>query len=179
MIVCVLILVLAACAARAPNESRPREDLVRVGGHDGRSVVVPLIHDDFVTGGIVEAPPETLWPLLPVVYQELGLPVPATDRSTWTVAVQNHTVTRRLGSARLSTLLECGSGLTGAHADTHRIRLSVRTWLEPVAEGSAVRSRVEAQASSLEGLANSFHCSSRGEIEMRIAVALQAHVSTR
>lgn len=181
IIACVVLVMLTACAASAPNEGRMREDVVRVGGHDGRSTVIPLIHDDFVTGGIVEASPEALWPLLPVVYEELGLPSPAADRSTWTVAVQNHALTRRLGNDRMSTLIECGSGLTGAHADTHRIRLSVRTWLEPAPGGTGVRTRVEALASSLEGLANTFHCSSRGELEMRIAVALQAHVeeSTR
>lgn len=177
VIACAMLVVLTACAASAPNEGRPREEVVRVGGHDGRSTVVPLIHDDFVTGGIVEAPREELWPLLPAVYEELGLPAPVADRSTWTVAVQNHALTRRLGSERLSTLIECGSGLTGAHADTHRIRLSVRTWLEPAPGGTGVRTRVEALASSLEGLANTFHCSSRGELEMQIAVALQARAT--
>lgn len=174
IVACIVVAAgLTACAARSPNEGRPREDVVRVSAHDGRSVVVPLIHEDFVTGGVVKAPREQLWPLLPLVYEELGLPAPARDQSIWTVAVQNHTLTRRLGSERLSELINCGSGLTGANADTHRIRLSVRTWLEPAAEGTEVRTRVEAHASSVEGLANSFHCSSRGELEMRIAAALQ------
>ena len=132
---CTLALTLTACAASSPNEGRSREDLVRVGSQDGRTIMLPIQHDDFTGGGVVEAPRETVWPLVPVVYEELGLPAPAADKSIWTVAVQNHTTSRRVGHARMSELIDCGMGLTGAHADSHRIRLSVRTWLETVATG--------------------------------------------
>jgi hypothetical protein len=171
----IILLALAGCASTGPNEGRPREDLVTVGSQDGRTLMLPLKRDDYVAGGTIDAPRETLWPLLPLVYEELGLPAPGADRSIWTVAVQNHTAMRRIGGERISTLLDCGRDLTGAHADTHRIRLSVRTWLEPAAEGTSVNTRVEASASSTEGRAGSFSCNSRGELEFRIANALMAH----
>lgn len=174
---CTLALSLTACAASSPNEGRSREDLVRVGSQDGRTIMLPIQHDDFTGGGVVEAPRETLWPLLPVVYEELGLPGPAADKSIWTVAVQNHMTSRRVGDARMSELIDCGMGLTGAHADSHRIRLSVRTWLETVATGTKVITRVESHASSVDGTARSFACSSRGELEARIANALRRHTT--
>ncbi|HSK18156.1 MAG TPA: hypothetical protein VK912_03395 [Longimicrobiales bacterium] len=174
---CTLVLTLVACGASSPNEGRSREDLVRVGSQDGRTIMLPIQHDDFTGGGIVEAPRETLWRLLPVVYEELGLPAPAADPSIWTVAVQNHTTSRRIGDTRMSEMIDCGMGLTGPHADSHRIRMSVRTWLEPAATGTKVITRVESNASSTEGTAGSFVCSSRGQLEARIANALRRHTT--
>ena len=176
LVVCILALAHAACAS-SPNAGRSREDIVSVASHDGRTIIVPIQHDDYTGGGTVDAPRETLWPLLPVVYEELGLPAPAADRSIWTVAVQNHMISRRLGDVRMSELIDCGRGLTGAHADSYRIRLSVRTWLEAVGTGTKVVTRVEPTATSVEGRAGSFACSSRGELEVRIANALRRHTN--
>lgn len=176
LITCILVLPLVACAS-SPNDGRSREDLVTVGSQDGRTIILPIQHDDFVGGGVVEAPREAVWSVLPIVYEELGLPVPAADRSIWTVAVQNHTTSRRIGSARMSELIDCGMEVTGAQADSHRIRLSVRTWLEPAAEGTKVVTRVQANASAVDGRAGSFACSSRGELETRIANALRRHTN--
>jgi xanthine dehydrogenase molybdopterin-binding subunit B len=101
------------------------------------------------------------------------LPAPVMDESIWTVEVRNHTATRRIGDIRMSQILDCGSDMTGQLADTHRIRLSVRTWLEPAGgENTEVRTRVDALASSMERSAT-FSCSSRGELEARIAQALE------
>jgi hypothetical protein len=174
---CTLGLTLAGCAASSPNEGRSREDLVTVGSQDGRTIMLPIQHDDFVGGGIIDAPRDAVWPLLPIVYEELGLPAPAADRSTWTVAVQNHTTSRRVGRARMSELIDCGMEATGAQADSHRIRLSVRTWLESAPDGTKVVTRVESVATPVDGRAGSFACSSRGELEARIANALRRHTN--
>ena len=85
------------------------------------------------------------------------------------------TVARRVEEhcARMSSLLECGRGMTGAYADTHRIRLTVRTWLEAAGSSTDVKTRVVAEASSVEGTAGTIACSSRGQLEARIAAALR------
>src|SRR5690606_32833443 len=124
---------------------------------------------DYTPGTTIDVPRETLWAILPGVYQEIGLPAPAADRSIWTVAVQNHLAMRRVGRERMSTFIDCGSGITGAFADTHRIRLSIRTWLEPDGTGTRVTSRLNATATSTEGRAGTIACESRGVLEARIA----------
>ncbi|MBR9989006.1 MAG: hypothetical protein KFH98_04575, partial [Gemmatimonadetes bacterium] len=131
-----------------------------------------------VEGGVVPAPRQEVWSRLPAVYGELGLPEPAVDHSVWTVAVQNHTIMRRVGSESMSGLIDCGRSMTGPNADSHRIRLSVRTWLEPSADGTEVRTRVEAVATPVDGRAGSFTCSSRGRLEMLIAQALSRGPAT-
>lgn len=167
----------AGCAAAGPNEGRVREDVVRVGTEDGRTLVMPIVHDDFVEGGVVMAQREDVWSILPLVFEDVDLPPPAVDEGTWTMAVQNHTIMRRLGDSPLSNLLECGRDMSGYHADTHRIRLSVRTWLRPAAQGTEVRTRVEARAASVEGRAGTIQCTSKGVLEARIANAAQARIS--
>jgi hypothetical protein len=167
----------AACTATAPNEGTIRQDVVRVGMDDGRTMVLPLVHDDFVEGGVVTALREDVWSILPLVFEEVGLPPPAVDEFTWTMAVQNHTIMRRLGDTQLSKLIECGRDMSGDHADSHRIRLSVRTWLQPAAQGTEVRTRVEARATSVEGRAGTIQCTSKGVLELRMANAAQARLS--
>jgi hypothetical protein len=133
--------------------------------------------EDYVPSTTLEVPRETVWELLPGVYEEIGLPVPGVDRSTWTVGVIDHRTSRRIGSMRMSTLISCGSDLTGQNADTHRIRMTVRTWLEETDGGTNARTRVEATASSTEGRASVVPCTSTGELENRIAVTLGVHLA--
>jgi hypothetical protein len=132
---------------------------------------------DYVPSKVLDAPRETVWGLLPAAYIDAGLPEPVADQSTWTVAVVDHRVARRIGDMRMSTLISCGSDLTGQHADTHRIRLSVRTWLEQSDGGTEARTRLEATASSTEGRAGVVACTSTGELENRIAVMLGVHLA--
>jgi hypothetical protein len=55
--------------------------------------------------------------------------------------------------------------------------MTVRTWLEAEGEGTIARTRVEATASSTEGRASVVSCTSRGELENRIAVTLGVHLA--
>lgn len=173
----ICLLPLTASCASSPNEDTAREDLIMVGSEDGRTITLPVRTETVAQRTTIDAPRDDIWALLPAVYEEVGLPAPAADRSTWTVAVQNHSIMRRVGSERMSRLIDCGRNMDGDNADTHRIRLSVRTWLEPGTNGTGVNSRVEATAQSVEGRAGSMTCTSRGELELLIANALNARLS--
>lgn len=172
----IALLSLAGCATAAePNDRNVTPERVTVG-RDGYQVAdVTITRDDFVPDTRLPISRAALWAALPAVYDELGLPAPSVDESTWTVLVHEHAVMRTLGSQRMSSLLECGRGMTGAYADTHRIRLTVRTWLEAAGGSTDVRTRVVADASSVEGTAGRIACSSRGQLEAGIAAALQKH----
>lgn len=170
----------ASCAANPDetNERGPDRELVTVGSQDGRTLVLSLTREDYVTSATLPVPRDRVWQMLPAAYAAVGLPAPAADRSIWTVAVQNHTAMRDIGGVRMSHLLECGMGLTGQYADNHRINISVRTWIQSAEDATAVRTRVEATASSVQGRAGSFPCSSSGELEKLIAQALLGATGT-
>ena len=173
-----ILLSLAACATSGPGARQESDERIIVSGDATGTVAdVRITREDYVPSAVLDAPRERVWELLPAVYEELGLPGPGADRSTWTVAVVDHRTSRRIGSMRMSTLISCGSDLTGQNADTHRIRMTVRTWLEAAGEGTIARTRVEATASSTEGRASLITCTSTGELENRIANTLGVHLA--
>lgn len=173
----VVLLAFTACASAAPNEeAADRERVVVSSGTGAQMMDVTIQRDDNMQSMVVDASRAAVWRVLPAVYEAVGLPEPAGDESIWTVAVQNHTAMRRLGGVGMSRIVECGRGMTGEHADTHRIRLSVRTWLTPVGESTRVSTRVEAVAASVEGRGGTLSCSSRGDLERRILTELRSRV---
>ena len=175
---CLILVSVTACATSGPGARQESDERVIVSGDATGTVAdVRITREDYVPSAVLDAPRAKVWELLPAVYQELGLPEPGADRSTWTVAVVDHRTSRRIGNMRMSTLISCGSDLTGQNADTHRIRMTVRTWLEAEGEGTIARTRVEATASSTEGRASVISCTSRGELENRIAVTLGVHLA--
>lgn len=171
----IVLLALAACASTGPNEEGPDRERVTVSSGLGDQMMdVTLQRDDGTQTLIIDAPRDVVWRALPAVYQEVGLPEPAADQSIWTVAVQNHQAMRRIGRVGMSRILECGRGMTGENADTHRIRLSVRTWLTQVGESTRVSTRVDGVATSVEGRGGSITCSSRGALEESIMDELRS-----
>lgn len=173
----IALVALAACATANPNERPATEERVVLSGSEGNVLDMTIQRDNYVQGVVVEAPLNAVWPLLPGIYADLGLPVPATDPSIWTVAVQNHVAMRQIGDQRMSRLIDCGNDITGALADKNRIRLSLRTWLEPAESGTRVRTRLDATATSVEGRAGTTTCVSRGELENRILQSVRARVA--
>ncbi|HEX2167328.1 MAG TPA: hypothetical protein VHG09_08885 [Longimicrobiales bacterium] len=168
---------LTACATADPNAIGATEERVTMSDGGAQVLDVNISRGDPAQATQLNASREAIWLLLPEVYEEVGLPEPAMDQSTWTVAVQDHVAMRRIGSERMSQLLECGRDMTGAHADTHRIRLNVRTWLTGNAPATEVHTRVEATATSVEGRAGTITCTTRGVLEQRIAEALRTRLA--
>src|SRR5690606_13766211 len=125
----VTIVTLSACATSNPNEAGTTTERVSMSEGGAQVFDVDISRDDAAQTTRFDASPDAIWRMLPEVYAELGLPTPAVDASTKTVAVQEHAVMRRIGDERMSRLLDCGRDMAGDHADTHRIRLDVRTWV--------------------------------------------------
>jgi hypothetical protein len=171
------LLAITGCASAAPNDRNVTPERIIVDGDAYQVADVTITRDDYVPDTLLPVSRDALWAVLPAVYEEVGLPAPMADDRTWTVLVQNHGAMRNLGGKRMSTMLECGRGMTGAYADTHRIRLTVRTWLEAAGSSTDVKTRVVAEASSVEGTAGRIPCTSRGQLEARIADALKKATS--
>jgi uncharacterized lipoprotein len=84
----VVLLLLAACATAGRDEERPNRERVSVSSGMGDLMDVTIQRDGGVHAMIVEASRDAVWRALPAVYQEVGLPAPAADNASWTVAVQ-------------------------------------------------------------------------------------------
>jgi hypothetical protein len=168
---------LAGCAtAETSPLARPTPDTqtVTVQGEEG-SFEATLRRDDFVSRADLPAGRAAAWQHLQEVWAEIGLPEPLADRRSYTLVIANQLIQRRLGRTPLSAYLDCGSSMTGAHADTHRIRLTVQSMLERIDESATrLHTRVDATAQSTGGAsAPVMQCSSRGSLEGLIARTLR------
>ena len=170
-----LLTLMTACAGQTADPAgAPRETSVIVTTDDGSaSYEVRLTREDYVARTDLDVPVERVFAALSEAYQRVGLPSPELDPAVYLATVDGYRVTRRLGDVPLSRYLECGSGMTGAYADTHRVRLFVSTALEPVGTGKTiVRTRVEATAAPTAGGGGTRTCSSMGALELEIAELL-------
>lgn len=175
-VLCALVLAVAGCSAHgSPDDRAANPQRVIVTSGEGSTLAdLELSKDDFLSTSVIPVSRSTAWSQLASVYEQLGLPAPAVDQRSWTMAVQGHTVRRRLGDERLSRYVGCGSDMTGQIADSHRVHLNVQTWLEENgAHRTTVRTRVDATASSIESRAGTISCTTVGELETRIATALR------
>lgn len=165
------VLATAACAPAAdpgPRTSPPERVVI---ASDAGSGIIIQRHQHLGMHTFPVAA-EQLWNKLPDAYAELGLPVPELDPTNRIVAVQNHTVMRRLKTSPLSVYIDCGSDLTGQLADKNRVRMTVKTWLEPEsATSTVVRTQLDASATSSER-SGWFECTTTGALEERIAHAI-------
>jgi hypothetical protein len=166
----------AACATSGPNELGSTTERVSVSEGGAQVMEVSISRDDPALTRHFDASPEAIWRLLPAVYADVGLPAPALDEESLTVAVQDHVMMRRIGDERMSRLIDCGRDMSGDHADSHRIRLNVRTWVTGAAPATDVHTRVEATATSVEGRPGSITCTTRGRLEQNIAEALRTRL---
>jgi hypothetical protein len=170
------LLFVTACASRQGTVVLPdqTQETVTVTTSAGASSDVRITREDFTSRTEIDAPRHAVWTALPAVFQEIGLPKPDVDAARYIAAV-DHVASRTLAGMPMSKHLSCGAGISGAHADTRRIRLTVRTAVISVSEQkTAVQIRVDATATSTDGAsAAPIRCTSRGALEALIATKLR------
>lgn len=167
-----LMLVLPGCAsaggAGAPRVESTGTSTV-VGDQSGRGQVNIAV-DKVAIGGALPFTLEAAWKALPAAYKALGMDIEQSDEKTYTVANSRISARGTLGEARLSTYLRCGDGIAGPFADTHRIRLRIRTQLNRVgADSTMVHSVVAATATPVQAASSgATECTSTGALEQAI-----------
>src|SRR6059036_2233976 len=120
-----LLMLLAGCGAATSSLPTQRPVIADAGPEYRRAVD---------TLGQAEAVPGTLdqvWQALPAVYQELGLRANEVDPAGRRVGMRGQRLMRDAGRTRLSVYLDCGNGLTGAHADEYRVTLTAISTVVP------------------------------------------------
>lgn len=161
----------SATSTRSPlSDAGDIDRTVSVQTDDWRADVM-VRRSDGVAVTAVPVSRADLWQHLKQAWLDIGLPAASIDDANYRLTLSDHTVRRRLGDTPLASYLSCGTGMTGEHANTHRIHLTVRSILEPVGPDSTeLHTRVDATASPTAGNTTAIlECSSRGRLETRLS----------
>ncbi len=165
--VVLVALVVNACASAGPAPRAPQ----RVTTVSHRGLLVEVFNEPGVGARFVAAPPDSIWQVLPGVYDRLEIPVAEANRATWQLGSSGYRA-RRIEGDRLSQHLYCGtSGVTATpNADRYDVTLTVQTQLTvPDSGGTLVVTTVDGSATPRGVSGNRLYCSSKGTLEMRVA----------
>lgn len=122
-------------------------------------------------------PLERVWRVLPSVFDSLGIPLTDLDPAQHSLGNSGMKVHKQLGKTSLVKFLDCGSGQGFPSAETYDIQMSVRTHVEPSADGGAsVSTLVEAAGRPMAFAGEYVRCSTKGELESRIVDGVKAQL---
>jgi len=139
-----------------------------------RGYEVEVYHQPVVDARPVAAPLERVWTVLGSVYVGLGIQLSVSDRKRFELGNAGFRA-RRIDGKRLSTYLNCGSGVTGEHADDYDVTLKVITRLVPYGNSSTVvATLVDASAKARDVSSVPLPCGSLGILETRILEQIRA-----
>ncbi|NLG63074.1 MAG: hypothetical protein GX539_12605 [Candidatus Cloacimonetes bacterium] len=170
----VAAMMLAGCAGgQSGTMATPRTETVAVSREGARAADILVTSEAYQKAFDVPGEREVVFSRLPEAFEAVGLPAPMLDRNTWTAAVRDYTVQRRMNGERLSRLFECGSGPTGRYADTRRIEMDVTVRLQPADTGTRVSTDILAYSYDPTGRTENTDCTSLGVLERMIADALR------
>jgi hypothetical protein len=163
----VLSLGTEACASANRPSDVGTPSMVSYSGAGGRSTAT-LTAEAGVGETTFQQSPAAVWAVLPAVFSQLGIEATVNDPAGGQMGNPGYEP-RRIENRRLSSFLDCGSGLTGDYADTYRVRLMIRVELISSAiETTVVRTTVDAYAQDRNTSGNAIHCRSRGSLERRV-----------
>ncbi|MGQ0649744.1 MAG: hypothetical protein ACT4P7_19500 [Gemmatimonadaceae bacterium] len=122
----------------------------------------------------VDAPPSKVFRAATLVFRNLKIPVDVSDSTAGFLGAAKLTRTRNLAGSALSRYLECGSGMTGPRADSHRVMMPLLVFIDPAPnERSRMRIAMVASAQDNSGTSNSpVQCGSTGALEGQLRKAI-------
>ncbi len=128
---------------------------------------------------VVPASREITYKAANAVLTELKIPVTTQDPAFRVLGSGSARMLRKLGRERLSAYLNCGSGMSGAHADGWRVTMAVFIWVEAVSPTeSRIRVGMLAGAQDVEGVSKDpVACGSTGVFETQLAEMIQKRVA--
>lgn len=129
-----------------------------------------------------EAPPAVVWPLLAEAVKSVD-PELATSGGVaagWLGTVYL-VANRRLGDQPISRWLECGTGMTGRHADTHRISLAFAVFVDALPDQrTRLGWALVASATERGGQNNNpLSCETTGALELEIRKRLDNRLALK
>jgi hypothetical protein len=136
---------------------------------------VPIMLDTMALEFPIAGARDSIYAALLSVFQELKIPVQTANPKAGLLNNLNADISRRLGGERLSRYIDCGRGFSGPNADYYRVTLAVSAWVEP-ATGEPKQLMVAIAASGRDPSGSRSYyaqCTSRGDLEKRIATRVQ------
>jgi hypothetical protein len=168
----------AACAPAASttaDPSAPRTQTFRADGIGG-SLKVNNVTDASNTPLTVSA--EDGYRMMPLVYDSLSIPKTWLDPKQFLISSQGFKIRARLGRTPLSKFIDCGQTQIGPNADTYDVFMTVTSRLIPNKEGgSSLTTTVDAASRPLTFNQDYQRCTSKGELEKRIAAVAQTFIT--
>ena len=118
----------------------------------------------------IDAPAGETFAAVRAVYTDLKIPRDVADSTNRQMGAFRFTRSYTLGNERLSVYFNCGSGLTGANADSWRVTIAIASYVQRSAEGkTTLGTGVVAQAQDMGGVSKEpVTCGSTGLLESRI-----------
>jgi len=169
------VLALAGCASSG-GSATPTQT-VRIVDSGGGTTQLPTNRTIVAQVARVPFSPESVWRVLPEVYEALALPVTQQDATSQTIGNQGVRLRRQLGGERLSRYLDCGRTQGVPSADTYEVFLTVTTRLQPGDAGtSTLQTNVNASARSVTFSSGVVECSSTRVLEERLVELVAARL---
>jgi hypothetical protein len=172
----------AGCASArsgaAPHTAPPVNTapiMQQVVRSDGSTVSINVANVNPGMTTLVNAPLESAWAALKVVYSELGIPATKLVDASHLIGNDSFKTRRRVGKMPMQKILECGNSQGMPNAETFEIIMSISSYLvtNPTA-GTNLVTHIEASGKSpyfsSEGNIN---CPSQGELERLIGEMVQ------
>ena len=165
--------ILGGCASSGGSTPAPDRETVRVGGA-GNLRMAAL---DQATDVKIRFPIGKVWHALPAAYEKLGIPITQADEATHTIANGGLKLRRQLATTSLSRYIDCGTTQIGENADSYDVYLTITTQVDEAPNGlSVMRTTFEAMARPVAFSREYSRCSSKGELEKRLADAVKAQL---
>lgn len=169
------LLTLGACASSGSNPASTASSTRTQTVIGGGSLRTTTDQSEYVS--TIESSVEPVWKSLPMIYDSLGIPLTVMDFKAHLIGNQGLKIRQTLGKVPLSKYIDCGTAQLISSADTYDVFLTVVSHVrpnEPV--GSDIVTTVTAAAKPLNVSQEYFQCSTKGELERKIADMVKAAV---
>lgn len=172
-----LIALLAGCGTAPPALIDGDQDGLRPrrASASGGDYHIDLPPEGGVHSVQLAGTPQEIYSLVAEVYQELGIPVEVLDTPNFLLGNAAYKVRRQVGKIPMARIVDCGFTISGARSDRDMITFDLKTQVKPAGTGKVtVETLIIAVARSTEGAStNPSNCTSRGELERRIAEGIR------
>ena len=123
----------------------------------------------------VAAPIDTVWRVMPAVYDSLGIAIDRLDHAQRVIGNPSFKVRRRLGGVPLTRFFDCGRAQGGPSAETYELTMTVLSELQSGTPGlTTATTTVRATARPVSFVGEGVVCSSTGKLEERIGDLIAA-----
>ena len=155
---------LVAAIASTSSDATAQASRIRIPIY-GRNA--PVLVDSLASAYDVKGSRAATYTAAAQALLQLGATLDHRDSVNAIVGMTNGQLRRRLGTIRLSRIVNCGSGLMGSYADIWRVYLSVYAFVDVIdSTSSRLRVAVVAGARDVAGTSTRpVHCGSTGILE--------------